>query len=364
MRTKQDLRTEIPKAFWRFIEEQDKRIIEVVLVFNGVDRFDTIIEPDGLRTDPSTVTIDYNHKRVNTGAYLTNLRTIENYEVEGVNGQKQILKKALVGEIHIPKTAQLYFFDKDGNKRTNGSAYEAVSNGEIRSVSVDFRPVRQSTNTKTGITTYKTWDLLSLSLLDVTPGQPYSGIKILRYLDTTPQKNNSNNVNLTTMSKVEQLLNNKLLKDLSDEQKELIRSLEGGEDEQEPAEDQEPEQNPEDETKRAMDDMRGVLTKIEKRMGDYNKRLEAVERVCGMGKDKTKRTEEDELKDLERTIKERSGIDLQRSQETPEKDIDTDQIVTQARALGTDEEVQYKSQPILTDEQRLEFERARNSKNF
>lgn len=175
------LQAEIPLAFMRYLETRtDERVLEVVLVYNGVDRFDTVIEPTGMKTDPNIVTIDYNHKRVNTGAYLRNVRIEDNYKLE----DGTTLEKALVGDIHIPKDSEMFFMDREGQKRSNGNLYEAVTKGQVRSVSVEFRPYKgkQITDTKTGITTYKEWDLLRLSLLDITPGQPYSGIKITRSL--------------------------------------------------------------------------------------------------------------------------------------------------------------------------------------
>lgn len=175
------VQAEIPLSFIRFFEGRtDERVLEVVLVYNGVDRFDTVIDPDGMKTDSKTVIVDYNHRGVSTGAYLTNVRTVNNYKLE----DGTILERALIGDIHIPKDSEMYFFDKDGIKRSNGNLYDTVSKGQIQSVSVEFRPYKnkQSTDTKTGITTFREWDLLKLSLLDVTPGQPYSGIKIIRSL--------------------------------------------------------------------------------------------------------------------------------------------------------------------------------------
>jgi hypothetical protein len=175
------VQAEIPLAFMRYLETRtDERVLEVVLVYNGVDRFDTVISPEGMRTDPNIVTVDYNHKGVNTGAYLRNVRVESNYKLD----DGTILEKALVGNIHIPKDSEMFFMDKEGQKRSNGNLFEAVTKGQVRSVSVEFRPYqgKQITDTKTGITTFNEWDLLRLSLLDVTPGQPYSGIKITRSL--------------------------------------------------------------------------------------------------------------------------------------------------------------------------------------
>lgn len=184
------VQAEIPLAFMRFLETRtDERVLEVVLVYNGVDRFDTIIDPTGMRTDPNVVTVDYNHKGVNTGAYLRNVRIEENYKIE--NGET--LERALVGDIHIPKDSEMFYTTREGEKKTNGNLYEAVTKGQVRSVSVEFKPYlgKQITDTKTGITTFREWDLIRLSLLDVTPGQPYSGIKITRSLIQNNQPNMS-----------------------------------------------------------------------------------------------------------------------------------------------------------------------------
>jgi polyhydroxyalkanoate synthesis regulator phasin len=193
------LQAEIPLAFVRYFENRtDERVLEVVLVYNGVDRFDTVIEPNGMKTDPNIVVVDYNHRGVSTGAYLRNLRVEENYKID--NGD--VLDRALVGEIHIPKDAEMFFHDKEGIKRSNGNLYEAVNKGQIQSVSVEFRPYKgkQITDTKTGITTYREWDLLKLSLLDVVAGQPYSGYKLIRSLI----QNNNNNM----LENIKQALDN------------------------------------------------------------------------------------------------------------------------------------------------------------
>lgn len=189
---------DIPVTFLRFLQSRNnERVLEVVLVYNGVDRYDTIIKPDGLRTAPDTVMNDYNHKGVDTGAYLTNLRTVKNYEIEGVNGEKQVLESALIAEAHIPDTAEMFYFDKDGVKRSNGNLKEAIDKGHVKSVSVEFKPIKQKTNTRTGITTFTEWDLIRVSFLDVAPGQPYSSLKVLRYFDTSSLNRKDNNENKT-----------------------------------------------------------------------------------------------------------------------------------------------------------------------
>jgi len=175
------IQAEIPLAFMRYLEKRtDERVLEVVLVYNGVDRFDTVIDPEGMRSDPNIVTIDYNHKQVNTGAYLRNVRIEDNYTLE----DGTTLERVLVGDVHIPKDSEMFYMTREGEKKSNGNLYEAVTKGQVRSVSVEFKPYKgkQITDIKTGITTFREWDLIRLSLLDVTPGQPYSGYKLIRSL--------------------------------------------------------------------------------------------------------------------------------------------------------------------------------------
>jgi hypothetical protein len=176
---------EIPIAFIRYLATRtDERILEVVLVYNGVDRWDTIIDPEGMRTAHSVVTVDYNHNDFDTGAYLRNTRIAENYELE----DGTVLDKVLIGDIHIPKDSEMFHRNRNGEKVTAGNLHAAVTKGQVRSVSVEFKPYKgkQITDIKTGVTTFREWDLLRLSLLDVTPGQPYSGIKIVRSIINNP----------------------------------------------------------------------------------------------------------------------------------------------------------------------------------
>lgn len=204
------VQAEIPLAFMRYLEKRtDERVLEVVLVYNGVDRFDTVIDPEGMRSDPNIVTVDYNHKQVNTGAYLRNVRIEDNYILE----DGTTLERVLVGNVHIPKDSEMFYMTREGEKKSNGNLYEAVTKGQVRSVSVEFRPYKgkQITNTKTGITIFREWDLIRLSLLDVSPGQPYSGYKLIRSLI-------NNNMSIT-------LENIKLALDNGELQVEELRAL-------------------------------------------------------------------------------------------------------------------------------------------
>lgn len=177
---------EIGMSFIRFLQERaDERVLEVVLVYNGVDRWDTIIDPTGMRTDTKVVTIDHNHNGVDTGAYLTNIRVVKDYVLE----DGTVLEEALIGDVHVPKKAELFYYDGK-RKLSNGNFAQAIADGHIKSFSVEFKPYkgRQITDIKTGIVTFKEWDLIRLSALDVSPGQPYSGYKVIRKLvRTMPQ---------------------------------------------------------------------------------------------------------------------------------------------------------------------------------
>lgn len=170
---------------------------EVVLVYNGIDRYDTIIEPRGMNTNPTTVTNDYNHNNVNTGAYFTDLEVKKDIEVQGIGDEKVMLDEALTAIYHIPEFAELRYKVRGVNEQgisyytgavaSNGSLYEMAERDEIKAVSVGFRPVSvknhitgeieagERLDKNTGITTYLHWDLINVSVLDTTPGQPFSG---------------------------------------------------------------------------------------------------------------------------------------------------------------------------------------------
>lgn len=299
------VQAEIPLSFIRFFEGRtDERVLEVVLVYNGVDRFDTVIEPDGMKTDPKTVTVDYNHRGVATGAYLTDVRVVNNYELE----DGQVLERALVGNIHIPKDSEMFYFDKDGAKRSNGNLYDTVSKGQIQSVSVEFKPYKskQITDTKTGITTFREWDLLKLSLLDVTPGQPYSGIKIIRSL---MQDNQPTDTNKLSLDAIKLAIENGDLKPedvmalCEPARAETEIEITSGEDKPEgegenapesaseetpaPADEEEPK---EEETKPAEDNSREAITSLSERM---DKMQATLDRLCGTLEKGTQRSAED-----------------------------------------------------------------------
>ena len=362
-----EIRANIPVTFLRYLQSRNnERVLEVVLVYNGVDRFDTIIEPEGMQTDPSTVTIDYNHKGVDTGAYLSDLKVVRNYELDGINGKKQVLETALVGQLHIPETAEMFYHTKDGEKKSNGNLHEAVSKGHIKSVSVDFRPKRQATNTKTGITTYKTWDLIRLSVLDVTPGQPYSGIKVIRYFDTSHQKANDINskININIMSKklnlnlqvdseelkrnLDKLAENEAFKDLSEDQLREIGSAISEslveEKEIEEAEEEPKDEEPEPDLRTYMKEIRGYMKKNEERMKNLEDRMFNFEK-----KKEEKRAEPTDkekemeiLRNAEKKLEEKKAKEEEEAKNQKRSDKPADnKRQTQANALGMDNKVQY-----------------------
>jgi hypothetical protein len=190
---------DIPVSFIRFLQQRtDERVLEIVVVYEGVDRWDTVIKPDGMRTDPKVVIVDYNHKGAATGAYVKNFRVVENYQLE----DGTVLQKALIADLHVPKDAQMFYFDS-GIKKSNGNLYEAVNKGQVPAVSVEFKPYKgkQTTDIKTGITTFHEWDLICVSMLDIAPGQPYSGYKIVRSIKNNM---NLNDIIKTKLSELEE----------------------------------------------------------------------------------------------------------------------------------------------------------------
>lgn len=276
----QIIQAEVPVAFLRYLETRtEERVLEAVLVYSGLDRWDTIIDPEGMSTDPSIVTIDYNHKGVDTGAYLKNTRVVKNYELS----DGTVLEKALIGNIHIPKDAEMFYHDKDGAKRSNGNLYEAVTKGQVKSVSVEFKPYLDKTeevileNGKT-IVRYKKWDLLRLSVLDVTPGQPYSGIKIIRM-------SNQENINNNTVAP-EEIETKATAVDVEESKEETINPEEESLEREISLEIESEEENPDKETPKEeeeptedtraseIEELRSVITKLEERIAmleSYNK---------------------------------------------------------------------------------------------
>jgi hypothetical protein len=344
---------DIPLVFLRYLESRtNERVLEVVLVYDGVDRFDTVIEPRGMKTDPSIVIVDYNHKRVSTGAYLKNVRVETDYKIQ--NGS--VLKEALVGEIHIPEDSEMFYHNREGEKKTNGNLFEAVSKGQIQSVSVEFRPYKgkQKFDTRTGITTYQEWDLISLSLLDVAPGQPYSGIKITRSII------NQNRMSIDEIKKA--IANGEIT---TEDLKSLLSMESESEDENEneiikdtpPTETPKPDQNGDGEI--SDEEMRSYVKDLKRAFGDnpamVNDKIEEIKRQIEVISNPMKkeeapaenteakppievtRSQEEEKSDEDKEIERLRSLNLiQNLENIPE--VKESKVVNVARQFGDEEE--------------------------
>ena len=167
-----------------------KMVFEVVIVSGETDRYQTIIEPKGFRNGSTTI-IDFNHNGIDSGCSLDNIREIKNYQRK----DGSVLESALIGDITVPSSARMYYRDKQGIIQDFGNLQEALTNNQIKSVSVQFSPFKEEIATlPSGIKVYRAWELPSLSFLNITPGQGSSEIKRTRSLDPT-------NPNNQTMSK-------------------------------------------------------------------------------------------------------------------------------------------------------------------
>ncbi|MFX1499331.1 MAG: hypothetical protein ACFFDH_00040 [Promethearchaeota archaeon] len=165
----------------RSIDKEDELIRKFAIVSELEDSFNTIIPPDGLIHPVENVPVDYNHERKATGAYLVDLG-VQDVEVE-INGEKRNIKSRVV-EVHIPKSAKIWtketheaYLRGELNREDIPSLYEAVKNGDIAWVSVEFEPVKNKIervfdNAGTLLReVYNEWRLKFLSLLDTKPGQ-------------------------------------------------------------------------------------------------------------------------------------------------------------------------------------------------
>jgi len=164
----------------RVFNDTKKRVLTVALVTERLDRYNTIINPEGCITDFRNVIVDFRHSRISTGARLTNKRI---GEVTLDTGETV---RALIGDLEVYQNNELNVVDKiTGATRSDGNAYEAVESGRIIAVSVDFMPIESSIwfNEKTGVTEYRQWSLRCLSLLDIPAGQEDSIILNIRSLD-------------------------------------------------------------------------------------------------------------------------------------------------------------------------------------
>jgi hypothetical protein len=188
--------SDLPIVFSRALG--DKRVVTVVLVSDKTDRFNTIINPGGCITDYRNVTVDFNHQGIESGAELKNKR------IEAVTLDDGSKVRALVGDIYIYPTTRLAARDKNGREYEVMNAIEAIDNKWIKSVSVDFLPYKQSTNTRTGVTTFTEWGLTCLSLLNIVPGQEDSFIiNITRKLSM--QYNEGDQIRITMPGKIKEV---------------------------------------------------------------------------------------------------------------------------------------------------------------
>lgn len=137
-------------------------VVTVALVTERVDRYNTIIEPEGCNTDFRNVVIDYNHNHVNTGAKLTNKRT-EKITLD--DGQEV---RALVGDIVV--TPQNEVHDEDG--KAQGKLFDWIQSGRMFSVSIDFSPIEVFTKVQDNFNRFVKWTLEKLSFLDGRVGVP------------------------------------------------------------------------------------------------------------------------------------------------------------------------------------------------
>lgn len=167
----------------RDFDGQDVGVIEVGIVTDKVDSYNTRISPDGFDSPVESVVIDYRHKGINCECRL--IAT----EVRELNGIK-----TLIGIIEIPKNARLYTKGTNGETVDDGSAYEAIKSGRIRWVSVEFddRGYEEYTLTdKNGRVHFNKWRCIRITLLDQAAGQ--DGAYIIK-------KTNFRNMNTTILT--------------------------------------------------------------------------------------------------------------------------------------------------------------------
>jgi hypothetical protein len=181
-------------------EDQDKRIIRVAIVSEEVDSYDTVINPDGLVSPLESVPVDYNHNRVSTGAKIKDAG-YEMIEVPDGNGGKKKTKSRVV-EVEVYKDSKLRTQQNKDKEDTIPSAYEAVENGRIGWVSIDFEPIKEYIEVVYNSAgeklreVYNRWRLNFLSLLDTKPGQDTAYIMSVRMKNLNSNLNKINNINM------------------------------------------------------------------------------------------------------------------------------------------------------------------------
>ena len=275
----------------RLFSDTKKRVITVALVTERIDKYNTIINPEGCVTDFRNVVVDFRHSRISTGARLTNKR------VENVTLDTGEIVRALLGDIEVFEDSQLRLRDpQTGQTRDDGNAYQAIDNGRILSVSVDFAPIKESIwkNEITGTIEYKRWSLNCLSMLDIPAGQEDSFILNIRSLNTmsteptTPQEGNTEIVAPDTQ------INPETQKTTTDETQRASQTVPKKDEAESPTE--EAAETPEEEKKEEMD-----LPSLHKRMLDHSTRLANCERMLSDLTNKKRDEAEDPESDTTRS---------------------------------------------------------------
>lgn len=164
----------------------------------AADHFATFFDLDGLLTDPKSVQIDFRHKGVSTGAELIDTWIEEDYPIRIKD--KDVKIRVRMAKVRVYKNNRLYITDKNDMTVDDGSAYDAVVSGRVRTWSVEFRPVTQATTTG-GLTVFRSYHLVYLSLLDVAQGVPDARIDSIRELKLTKkQRTTDTSINTYSMN--------------------------------------------------------------------------------------------------------------------------------------------------------------------
>ncbi len=177
-------------------------VLTVGVVSEKPDTYNTIIDPEGCDTPVQSIVVDFRHLNLNTGSkvlrqYIRYVRANPDGSIELNESPTQGHIKTLIFDIGIPKSAQLFIKDKNGQTISDGNAYEAVKEGRIGYVSVEFdpRPYPEFTLTDAnGRTTYKKWRCLCVTLLDEPPSQDMAFIINKQNFRTANSTNKSNNM--------------------------------------------------------------------------------------------------------------------------------------------------------------------------
>lgn len=182
--------------------------ITVGLVSDKVDDYNTWIDPEGMDNPPESVVVDFRHAGINIGCRVSNNR------VEIINGVKTLL-----ADIYVPKDSKLWFQNKRGETIDDGSTYEAIKNGRIQFVSIQFNPKPYPEYTRTdnnGRVYYHKYRISHITLLDKAASQDAAYIL---------EKSNFRNSNHSNNSNIMQYSINNLVK--FDGKLAIVTSIEG-----------------------------------------------------------------------------------------------------------------------------------------